>query len=63
MAHNEAVDVVLVGAGIIECHPRRTAQRARPGLKLEVVEQMDSVPRKVPTRGTTQAPVTLAFVN
>lgn len=42
MAHNEAVDVVLVGAGIMSATLAVLLKELAPGLKLEVVELMDS---------------------
>ena len=42
MAHNEAVDVVLVGAGIMSATLAVLLKELDPGLKLEVVELMDS---------------------
>ena len=42
MAHNEAVDVVLVGAGIMSATLAVLLKELDPGLTLEVVEQMDS---------------------
>ena len=42
MAHNEAVDVVLVGAGIMSATLAVLLKELDPGIKLEVVEQMDS---------------------
>ena len=42
MAHNEAVDVVLVGAGIMSATLAVLLKELDPGLTLEVVELMDS---------------------
>jgi malate dehydrogenase (quinone) len=42
MAHNEAVDVVLVGAGIMSATLAVLLKELDPTLKLEVVEAMDS---------------------
>jgi malate dehydrogenase (quinone) len=42
MAHNEAVDVVLVGAGIMSATLAVLLKELDPSLKLEVVELMDS---------------------
>ncbi|KPW75826.1 putative malate:quinone oxidoreductase [Pseudomonas syringae pv. coriandricola] len=42
MAHNEAVDVVLVGAGIMSATLAVLLKELDPGLRLEVVELMDS---------------------
>lgn len=42
MAHNETVDVVLVGAGIMSATLAVLLKELDPGLKLEVVELMDS---------------------
>lgn len=42
MAHNEAVEVVLVGAGIMSATLAVLLKELDPGLKLEVVELMDS---------------------
>ena len=42
MAHNEAVDVVLVGAGIMSATLAVLLKELDPGISLEVVEQMDS---------------------
>lgn len=42
MAHNEAVDVVLVGAGIMSATLAVLLKELDPGIKLEVVELMDS---------------------
>ncbi|WNW13469.1 malate dehydrogenase (quinone) [Pseudomonas sp. DTU_2021_1001937_2_SI_NGA_ILE_001] len=42
MAHNEAVDVVLVGAGIMSATLGVLLKELDPSLKLEVVELMDS---------------------
>ncbi|MBJ2251051.1 malate dehydrogenase (quinone) [Pseudomonas sp. MF6784] len=42
MAHSEAVDVVLVGAGIMSATLAVLLKELDPGLKLEVVELMDS---------------------
>ena len=42
MAHNEAVDVVLVGAGIMSATLAVLLKELDPGITLEVVEQMDS---------------------
>lgn len=42
MAHNEAVDVVLVGAGIMSATLAVLLKELDPGMSLEVVEQMDS---------------------
>ena len=42
MAHNEAVDVVLVGAGIMSATLAVLLKELDPALKLEVVEAMDS---------------------
>lgn len=42
MAHNEAVDVVLVGAGIMSATTAVLLKELRPAIKLEVVELMDS---------------------
>jgi malate dehydrogenase (quinone) len=42
MAHNEAVDVVLVGAGIMSATLAVLLKELDPTLKLEVVESMDS---------------------
>ncbi|MDH0746149.1 malate dehydrogenase (quinone) [Pseudomonas sp. GD03842] len=42
MAHNEAVDVVLVGAGIMSATLAVLLKELDPGLKIEVVELMDS---------------------
>ena len=56
MAHNEAVDVVLVGAGIMSATLAVLLKELDPGMSLEVVEQMTQALRRVPTRGTTLAP-------
>ena len=56
MAHNEAVDVVLVGAGIMSATLAVLLKELDPTLKLEVVELMDSGAARVPTRGTMLAP-------
>ncbi|WP_017904792.1 malate dehydrogenase (quinone) [Pseudomonas asplenii] len=42
MAHNEAVDVVLVGAGIMSATLAVLLKELDPAIKLEVVELMDS---------------------
>jgi L-2-hydroxyglutarate oxidase LhgO len=42
MAHNEAVDVVLVGAGIMSATLAVLLKELDPNLTLEVVELMDS---------------------
>lgn len=42
MAHNEAVDVVLVGAGIMSATLAVLLKELEPNLKVEVVELMDS---------------------
>lgn len=42
MAHNEAVDVVLVGAGIMSATLAVLLKELDPAISLEVVELMDS---------------------
>lgn len=58
MAHNEAVDVVLVGAGIMSATLAVLLKELDPGITLEVVELMDSGAAESPTRGTTPVPAT-----